>query len=170
MRLMSNQTNDRVVNIQLHALERLSATLDAEGIEHFNHANVDVLLSQKQDWELYHLIGDVMRNPQKIAHKIDLEPTFSTSSIHKSVKTSSVSRWQRYWPTLAMTAAVVSVAWVARPVVEQMQGSQTAAQFARSHTQSLTASARLQSYVRAHRDLSGPAVVQVMPLVDGTTK
>lgn len=182
---MSNQLNgqkdDHIVNLELYSLERLSASIDAEDLDFFDQERIDLLLSQKQDWEIYHLIGDVMRNPSlalklssNLAHQItlrvDQEPALVMSSPQKSYPNPVASRWQRFWPTFAMAAAVASVVWVARPVVEQMQGSQTAPQFARVNTPSLAASARLNSYVRAHRDLSGPAVVQARPSLDEVVK
>jgi sigma-E factor negative regulatory protein RseA len=182
---MSNQFNNQVVNIKLHALERLSATLDAEDIDTIDQLRMDDLLAQQQDWELYHLIGDVMRSPelalkpvtnltQKIAFKIDQEPALSSADVKNAVNSANIvvhsSRWQRYWPSLAMAAALASVVWVAQPIIKQMEGSQNAAQFARAKTESITSSTRLYSYVRAHRDLSGPAVVQTRPVVDGTVK
>jgi sigma-E factor negative regulatory protein RseA len=178
---MSNQNNGQVVDLELYSLERLSASIDAEEFVLSDQKGIDLLLSKKQDWEIYHLIGDVMRNPDlalkpsanlahQIAQRVDQEPALVMPATHKSNLTSGPSRWQRYWPTFAMAAAVASVVWVARPVIEQMQNTQTSAQFARVTTPSLTASARLNSYVRAHRDLSGPAVVQVRPSIDEVVK
>jgi len=178
---MSNQNNDQIVYLELYSLERLSASVDAEDFDFSDKARVDLLLSQKQNWDMYHFIGDVMRNPdlafkpstklvEQIAQRVDQEPTLVMSPPQISNLAPTPSLWQRYWPTFAMAAAVASVVWVVRPVIDQMQGTQTAAQFARVNNPSLTASARLNSYVRAHRDLSGPAVVQVRPSIDEVVK
>jgi sigma-E factor negative regulatory protein RseA len=182
---MSNQHNgqkdDQIVYLELYSLERLSANVDAEDLEFFDQERIDLLLSQKQNWEIYHLIGDVMRNPDlalnlssnlahQIALRVDQEPALVMPSPQKLNLNPAASRWQRFWPTLAMAAAVASVVWVARPVIEQMQGTQTAPQFARANNFSLAASARLNTYVRAHRDLSGPAVVQARPSIDEVVK
>lgn len=182
---MSNQHNGQkdshIVNLESFSLESLSASVDAEDLDHFDQERIDLLLTQKQNWELYHLIGDVMRSPNlalklssnladQIAKRVDQEPVLVMPSPQKLNVNPTTSRWQRFWPTLAMAAAVASVVWVARPVIDQMQGTQTAPQFARANNPSLATSARLNSYVRAHRDLSGPAVVQARPSLDEVVK
>jgi sigma-E factor negative regulatory protein RseA len=182
---MSNQHNgqkdDQIISLELFSLERLSANVDAEDLELFDQEHIDSLLSQKQNWEIYHLIGDVMRNPElalnlssnlahQIALRVDQEPALFIPPSKKLNPNPVASRWQRFWPTLAMAAAVASVVWVARPVIEQMQGTQNAPQFARANNPSLAASAKLNTYVRAHRDLSGPAVVQARPSLDEVVK
>jgi sigma-E factor negative regulatory protein RseA len=177
----SDHENDQVVNLALYSLERLSASVDAEDLDFSDQKSIDLLISQKQNWEIYHLIGDVMRNPDlalkpstnlamQIAQRVDQEPLLVMSSPQQVYAKPALSKWQRYWPTLAMAAAVASVVWVARPVIEQMQGVQTAPQYTRANNDVLSASAKLNAYVRAHRDLSGPAVVQVRSSVDGAIK
>jgi sigma-E factor negative regulatory protein RseA len=182
---MSNQFNgekdNHIAYLELYSQERLSANVDAEDVDFYDQEGIDLLLSQKQNWEIYHLIGDVMRNPDlalklssnlahQIALRVDQEPTFVMPAPAKLKPNRAVSRWQRFWPTLAMAAAVASVVWVARPVIEQMQGTQSTPYFARANAPSLADSARLNSYVRAHRDLSGPAVVQTRPSLDEVVK
>lgn len=169
---MGSQTNDKVVDLRLFALERLSATLDGEMLEKLDQSHIDSLKAQQHDWEIYHLIGDVMRTADlaikpspKLAHhiaqKIALEPSWSQPQISQPDQPNKPFRWLQYWPTVAMAAAVASVVWVAKPVIEQMRAPNESGQFASGGTPAMTATARLNSYVSAHRGLSGPSIVQM---------
>ncbi len=135
----------------------------------------DVLKTEqgKETWQLYHLIGDALRTPElalppavefssRVAQAIAAEPTILAPGALATEQTTSWMR--RYgWPSFAMAAAVASVVWVARPfLVPEM--TDTAPQVAMSAPASIVASSldpsSVQSYVSAHRQVSGPAAVR----------
>ncbi|MGB3287759.1 MAG: sigma-E factor negative regulatory protein [Burkholderiaceae bacterium] len=113
----------------------------------------------RQVWDTYHLIGDVMRNPDlavkpsdffyaRISKAIDAEPHIVAPR----------SMMRRQGPVrvglsgLAVAAAVASVVWVALPYISGPGSTQPAA------TQVVASSgdeAGLRDYLDAHREIAG---------------
>ena len=135
----------------------------------------DVLKTEqgKETWQLYHLIGDALRTPElalppktefssRVAQAIASEPTILAP--HTLPSQENASWMRRYgWPSFAMAAAVASVVWVARPFfVPEMVNP--AGQIAVTTPSSVVASSidpsSVQSYMSAHRQVSGPASVR----------
>jgi sigma-E factor negative regulatory protein RseA len=149
------------------ALEDASAVFDGEldlqsEVEHHPEH-----LSQ---WSTYGLIGDAMRDPALLkpvsaAFSVRLSAALAREPVHQvnqpvdqavKVKPRSWSNWFA-WPSLAVAAAVVSVVWVAQPLL--------APEDAASPALVLTESAELDpavinDYMDAHRQLSGPIAVR----------
>lgn len=161
---MHNVSHPKVVDLSDRALERLSAAMDGE-LE--SGHPLDPTAMSRQDWDLYHLIGDVLRTPElalanmrladKVAQSVEQLPTYQIQAVQADSDAPALksASWQDIWPKLAVAAAIVSVVWIAKPVVEQLRSPTTTAQFARNDVQSLSPAGKMSAYVRAHRGLSG---------------
>lgn len=147
-------------------------------------AQEDVSLAVKhcenKDWAAYHLIGDVMRRSElltpvsesfavRMAAALEREPEhrLPRQSPVKANKQSPASGWKRWfaWPTVAVSAAVASVVWVAQPLFDQNQRPQVAYLEPAS---SPVSEAVLSDYTEAHRQLAGPITVQQASYTPGS--
>ena len=164
-----NQSN------QALSIDEVSVSISAwmDGAEH--DAMPEVLKTEqgKETWQLYHLIGDALRTPElalppaadfssRVAQAIAAEPTILAPGALAARET--IPWMRRYgWPSFAMAAAVASVVWVARPFFVPAMGD-SPAQVAVSAPASTVVSrldpAAVQSYVSAHRQVSGPVAVR----------
>ena len=157
------------------SLDEVSVSISAwmDGAEH--DAMPESLKTEqgKETWQLYHLIGDALRTPElalppaadfssRVAQAIAAEPTILVPG---ALAARESTPWMRRygWPSFAVAAAVASVVWVARPFfVPEM--TRSAAQVAVSAPATAVASSldpsTVQSYVSAHRQLSGPVGVR----------
>jgi sigma-E factor negative regulatory protein RseA len=157
------------------SIDEVSVSISAwmDGAEH--DALPEVLKTEqgKETWQLYHLIGDALRSPElalppaaafssRVSQAIAAEPTVLAPSAQAAREETTWIR--RYgWPSFAMAAAVASVVWVARPFfVPEM--SHSPAQVAVTSPATTVASSldpsTVQSYVSAHRQVSGPVAVR----------
>ncbi len=129
-------------------------------------------------WELYHLIGDILRTPglalpaalsmqQRVSLALQNEPAIIAAAKPASKAKSDVRFWGKaVWPSVAMAAAVASVIWVAKPFLlpelfspaEQVAES-VPAQPSRAMEVALNAPV-VRDYVNTHREMSGPANVR----------
>jgi sigma-E factor negative regulatory protein RseA len=167
--LKHNQGNQDIL------VEEVSVTISAwmDGAE--LEAMPDVLKTEqgKETWQLYHLIGDALRTPElalppaadfssRVAQAIAAEPTIIAPGALAARENNTWMR--RYgWPSFAMAAAVASVVWVARPFfVPEMLDSpaQVAVSAPAGKVASSLDPSTVQSYVSAHRQVSGPAAVR----------
>ncbi len=150
-------------------LNRLAAYLDTE--------------EGQADWDLYHLIGDVVRTPelalsvsagfhQRFVEALDQEP----SIVAAPRRPASRRFMARYgFPGLAAAAAVASVTWVAQPYfggqgapVEFSAAVQPAARpaivqataVARTAPATQQVDVSLGEYLDAHRQISGRSAIR----------
>ncbi len=167
--LKQNQGNRNI------SIDEVSVSISAwmDGDEQASMPDVLKTEQGKETWQLYHLIGDALRTPElalpptvefssRVSQAIAAEPTILAPGALAAGQSTSWMR--RYgWPSFAMAAAVASVVWVARPfLVPEM--SDSAPQVAVSSPARIVASnldpSTVQSYVSAHRQVSGPAAVR----------
>jgi len=157
------------------SIDEVSVSISAwmDGDEQASMPEVLKTEQGKETWQLYHLIGDALRTPElalppatefssRVAQAIAAEPTILAP--HSLPANDNASWMRRYgWPSFAMAAAVASVVWVARPFFVPEMVNQTA-QVAVTSPSSVVASSLdpsvVQSYVSAHRQVSGPASVR----------
>lgn len=163
----------------------LSAVMDgeasAEGIELG-------LVSVRQRWTLYHLIGDVLREPtaavpvsaefsarmtaalaRETAHGVSVAPPAQKQPQQR------LPKWRQAvlaWPGLAVAAAVASVVWVAQPLFGLEQEAQQAMSVAQNEPVNsavqIVERARPESdYVSAHRQMAGPIAVRQVAFTPG---
>jgi sigma-E factor negative regulatory protein RseA len=127
----------------------------------------------QQTWQMYHLIGDVLRTPElaqrptdnfskRLSDALAAEPTILVPAVARSRRSAS---WMRRYglPGFAMAAAVASVVWVARPLfVPEVSGGlgQVAASAPLNILASRDDTASVQSYLDAHRQIAGPTAVR----------
>ncbi len=127
----------------------------------------------RETWQMYHLIGDVLRTPElahlpssafskRLSDAIADEPTILAPA---AARANRPATWMRRYglPSFAMAAAVASVVWVARPFfIPEM--SATHSQVASSAPLNMLASrddtASVQNYINAHRQIAGPTAVR----------
>jgi sigma-E factor negative regulatory protein RseA len=148
------------------ALENLSAVFDGESDLLSKAEQAPEHLSQ---WAAYGLIGDAMRDsallkPVSADFRSRMSAALAREPAHQgsrpsdpavSVKPKAWSGWFT-WPSVAVAAAVVSVIWVAQPLIAPEDSSPAIV---------LTESAELDpavvhDYMDAHRQLSGPIAVR----------
>jgi sigma-E factor negative regulatory protein RseA len=149
----------------------ISAWMD--GAEHVAMPEVLKTEQGKETWQLYHLIGDTLRTPElalppvadfssRVAQAIAAEPTILAPAALAARKPIP---WMRRvgWPGFAMAAASASVVWVARPffVPEMLDSSAQVAVSAPANTVTSNLDpSTVQSYVSAHKQVSGPVAVR----------
>lgn len=158
----------------------LSAFIDGEaGDEDFSDAlsNADA----RADWDVYHLIGDVMRSPAlaqplnagfaaKVSAAIAAEPAI-VAAPRRNTTTRRRKFVTRYGlPGLAAAAAVASVTWMAQPYFLP-GGSGTSSPAIASSVEAgrLPAGVQLADYLDAHRQYSGLNSVRQVSVSVGTT-
>lgn len=119
----------------------------------------------RQVWDTYHLIGDVLRNPDlaikpsdlfyaRVSKAIDAEPHVLAPRAphrHKLVR--------KGLSGLAVAAAVASVAWVVIPNSSNPDGAATAPTEVMASADTADDGA-LRDYLDAHRDITGLGPVQ----------
>lgn len=153
--------------------EWLSAFIDGEtGDEDFSDALGKPGL--RADWDVYHLIGDVMRSPglaqplhagfsAKVAAAIASEPAIVAAPRR------AVARRRKFvtrygLPGLAAAAAVASVTWMAQPYFLPAglgrNNATLAANVGAADAGRLPAGVQLADYLDAHRQYSGLSSVR----------
>jgi sigma-E factor negative regulatory protein RseA len=153
--------------------EWLSAFIDGEtGDEDFSDALARS--GARADWDVYHLIGDVMRSPglaqplhagfsAKVAAAIAAEPAIVAAPRRAGVRRRKfVTRYGL--PGLAAAAAVASVTWMAQPYFAPgglgRPGATMASNVGPVDTGRLPAGVQLADYLDAHRQYSGLSSVR----------
>lgn len=133
--------------------QALSAFMDGEGADAWP-LDLDTPKG-RQDWDTYHLIGDVLRSPGlsiqvsekwrvRLAGALEAEPTLMAPR-------RGGRAWRFGLSGLAAAAAVASVAWVAQPYFST--GTSPAPVLADGRN---TEAPALLEYVDAHRELANP--------------
>jgi sigma-E factor negative regulatory protein RseA len=141
--------------------ESLSAWVDGE------QSDVDASdFSSEQarrNWDTYHLIGDVLRNSElavkpsaafhaRLSRALDAELPIVAPQRRRSPFRLGLS-------SMAVVAAVATVAWVAQPYV--MSGPATGSFEVRALADaSINETPVLRDYVEAHRQMAGPNAVR----------
>jgi sigma-E factor negative regulatory protein RseA len=117
----------------------------------------------RQVWDTYHLIGDVLRNPELAIKPSDLFFARITKAVDAEPHIVAPRALRRHGTIrmglsgLAVAAAVASVAWVALPYFKGPQDG------APVHTQVIASAAddaALHDYLDAHRDMAGVGPVR----------
>jgi len=153
--------------------EWLSAFIDGEtGDDDFSDALAQS--GMKADWDVYHLIGDVMRSPglaqplhagfsAKVAAAIASEPAIVAAPRRNGARRRKfVTRYGL--PGLAAAAAVASVTWMAQPYFApgglNGNGATMASNVGAVDNGRLPAGVQLADYLDAHRQYSGLSSVR----------
>jgi len=157
----------------------LSAFIDGEaGDEDYTDALAHA--DARADWDVYHLIGDVMRSPAlaqplnagfsaKVAAAIAAEPAIvAAPRRNTTVRRKFVTRYGL--PGLAAAAAVASVTWMAQPYfLPGGTGRNSPAIASSVDAGRLPAGVQLADYLDAHRQYSGLSSVRQVSVSVGTT-
>jgi len=168
MTTVLNQDN-QLTESEASDLEKLSALLDGQAT---SEDWPERLYEQQERWSTYQLIGDAMREPElarpiSTAFTARMSAALARESAHSGVAAAQSLQqplpvakpaWGlRFWPSLAVTAAVVSVIWVAQPIFQQGQSPALA-------PMAIVDNPRVDSvaldYADAHRHFSGPIAVR----------
>ena len=158
----------------------LSAFIDGEaGDEDYTDALAHA--DARADWDVYHLIGDVMRSPAlaqplnagfsaKVAAAIAAEPAI-VAAPRRSTTVRRRKFATRYGlPGLAAAAAVASVTWMAQPYfMPSGSGRNNPAIASSVDAGRLPAGVQLADYLDAHRQYSGLSSVRQVSVSVGTT-
>ncbi|OZI30425.1 hypothetical protein CAL29_20555 [Bordetella genomosp. 10] len=145
----------------------VSAWMDGEGFEEW----LDGLevAEGRETWDTYHLIGDVMRNPElaitpspgfsaRLSAALDNELTIVAAPRKRRFARPS---WRLGLSGAAMAAAVASVVWVAQPLL----GGGTPSQETRVIADATPAASSaeepvLSDYLEAHMQMAGPSAIR----------
>ncbi len=126
----------------------------------------------RQVWDTYHLIGDVLRSEElaikpsdlfyaRISKAIDAEPAIVAPHRRKSASV------RIGLSSLAVAAAVASVAWVAAPYFSTVPNVAPTQVLASASTGD---DAGLRDYVDAHRQLAGASPVRQVSFDSGMSR
>jgi sigma-E factor negative regulatory protein RseA len=154
--------------------ESVSAWMDGEGTEEWLDG-LDVA-EGKETWDTYHLIGDVLRNPEL---SIDPSPAFRTRlsvALANELPIVAPRRrsplrpvWRFGLSGFAAAAAVASVAWVAQPYMSGNADAPTAeTRVLADASTATTDDSSLSDYLEAHRQLAGPTAIRQVSFDVGT--
>ncbi|ANN66225.1 sigma-E factor negative regulatory protein [Bordetella bronchialis] len=144
----------------------VSAWMDGEGTEEW----LDGLevAEGKETWDTYHLIGDVLRNPEL---SITPSPAFQarlSAALANELPIVAPRRRRALRPSwrfglsgFAVAAAVASVAWVAQPYLAGTSDAPTAeTRVLADASTTAVDDPSLSDYLEAHRQLAGPTAIR----------
>lgn len=144
----------------------VSAWMDGEGSEEW----LDGLevAEGKETWDTYHLIGDVLRNPElsitpSAAFHARLSAALANELPIVAPRRRRVLRpaWRFGLSGFAVAAAVASVAWVAQPYLSGDVDAPTAETRVLADASTVSADdPSLSDYLEAHRQLAGPTAIR----------
>jgi sigma-E factor negative regulatory protein RseA len=165
------ESSESLVGLSDEAL--LSAWMDGEDCGDYGHSRNDGV-QNRQVWETYHLVGDVLRNPDlairtsaafraRLTRALDAElPIVAAPKRRASPLRLGISG-------LAVAAALVAVVWVAQPYLTD--GAASGARVAEANYTNASASAAddatLSEYLEAHRQMAGPSAVRQVSFANG---
>lgn len=154
----------------------VSAWMDGEGTEEW----LDGLevAEGKETWDTYHLIGDVLRNPElsinptqafraRLSVALSNELPIVASPRRREIRPA----WRFGLSGFVAAVAVASVAWVAQPFMSDSSDVPTAD--TRVIADASTAAVddpNLSDYLEAHRQLAGPTAVRQLSFDVGTRR
>lgn len=145
--------------------ESVSAWMDGEGTEEW----LDGLsVSEgKETWDTYHLIGDVLRNPElSIPPSAAFRARFTVALDNELTMVAAPRRrllgpsWRFGLSGFAVAAAVATVAWVAQPYLVGGNAPSGETRVIADASSSVSEDASLSDYLEAHRQLAGPTAVR----------
>ncbi len=153
----------------------LSAWMDSEECGDYGQSTHDGQ-QDRQVWDTYHLIGDVMRNPDlaiktssafrtRVSRALDSElPIIAAPKRRLSLRFGLSG--------LAVAAAVATVVWVAQPFVgdDDVGGRTQVADATASGTNVSLDDASLGDYLEAHRQMAGPSAVRQVSFAGGADR
>ena len=134
--------------------EQISLLMDGE-LDGDASAQLVSGMKEQDDWHLYHLIGDAMRDPEGFRADLDLdcskaihaEPTILAPVPHKT----NLHKANRYaWSAAASFAAVMLVGWIAL----QNSGNSPVPKQVAQATHLDVIKSRLGDYLLAHQEVS----------------
>ncbi|MDH2919198.1 MAG: sigma-E factor negative regulatory protein [Sideroxydans sp.] len=144
---------------------KISALMDGELFaDEANHviAELKSQSSAQQDWQIYHLIGDVLRQPEAITREVG-------SAVHERLQLEAVILAPQRSMTekarnIALSAAasvmaVVAVSWMAMQATPN-KSAQLAAQTSALTRASFVLKPQVNAYLLAHQELSPSSDVQ----------
>lgn len=178
------QSKETVVIEHTETRELVCALVDGE----LDQADVPRAIAgcESGDWATYHLIGDIMRRSDavvpvsktfaaRMAAALEREPAHSSAPVRTTSRAQDseggmeISGWRRWiaWPTIAVSAAVASVVWVAQPLFldEPSQVAQTT-----PAVTPVVSESALSDYTEAHRQWAGPISIQQASFMPGGTQ
>jgi len=152
--------------------QHVSALMDGELFDEEAESVLDRLKREQEgqgDWLMYHLIGDVLRQPDHVHadisaslhERLQAEPTVlapRSRAVHRA-------RWFAISAAASVMALVV-VAWLSAKVMPQSQQQQYASeqqqysQYSNVRPASLSAKRSLNDYLMAHQEFSSANNVQ----------
>ena len=153
-------TAKSVVETDISLEESVSAWMDGESSE-FNFPDLSTEQGRRT-WDTYHLIGDALRNADlavspsagfhaRLSRALDAELPIVAPQRRRSPLRLGLS-------SLAVAAAVATVAWVAQPYI--MGGSSRPAETRTLADASINETPVLRDYLEAHRQMAGPSAVR----------
>ncbi len=133
----------------------------ADGEEEFRPEDLDSPYG-RQVWDQYHLIGDVLRNPDLAIKPSDLFYARISKAIDAEPPIVAPNALSRQRPIrvglsgLAVAAAVASVVWVAMPYFVSTDTAPEAQQMVASTVDD----SHLRDYLSAHQEIAGASPVR----------
>lgn len=153
-------TAKSVVETDISLEESVSAWMDGESSD-FNVPDLSTEQGRRT-WDTYHLIGDALRNSDlavspstdfhaRLSRALDAELPIVAPPRRRSPLRFGLS-------SLAVAAAVATVAWVAQPYI--MGGSTQSIETRTLADASGNETPVLRDYLEAHRQMAGPSAVR----------
>jgi sigma-E factor negative regulatory protein RseA len=167
-----SESSESLVGLSDEAL--LSAWMDGVECGDYGNSRNDGV-QNRQVWEIYHLVGDTLRNPDlaiktsgafraRLTRALDAElsivaaPKRRASSLRLGIS------------GLAAVAALAAVVWAAQPYLNDGGSSGTRvaeANYASAGNTSAVDDAALGDYLEAHRQMAGPSAVRQVSFANG---
>jgi sigma-E factor negative regulatory protein RseA len=185
--MMNQQHLDSSVNIELSALESLSACMDGELTDAGQEQLLDRIKAQpagapdclRSDWSLYHCIGDALRSDElatrpagfnaRLAERLAAEPYVYAPQVARA-NAARYATGRRWFKPASLAASVAAVAVVAGMVMLQTgskdggpQIAQTAQTPAPTQVAEAVPVAVPSAYVAAHRQYASGLAVPGTP-------
>ncbi|VFR47190.1 Sigma factor RpoE negative regulatory protein RseA [plant metagenome] len=153
-----------------HWGETLSAYLDGERVDNWP-VDLDTPAG-RQTWDTYHLIGDVLRNPELAIQPSQAFSTRLSRAIEDEMPIVAAPRRKHLrvgLSGLAVAAAVASVVWVAQPYLSQEPPGSVQV-LAEATPGAGASSPALGAYLEAHREVAGPSAVRQVSFEPGAMR
>ena len=156
--------NAQTTSTDVSNREILSAWLDGQPMDDHELPSIQV---NRQVWDTYHLIGDVMRSndlavqPSTQFHARLSRALDAELPIVAAPRRALRGAWRMGLSGAAMAAAVATVVWVAQPsLVGGNADGSGASQVLADATPSVADDTALSAYLEAHRQMAGPSAIR----------
>ena len=146
--------------------QQISALMDGELFDDEAEALLDKLKRKPdthEEWQTYHLIGDVLRQPDHAYPNISITMRERLQAEPTVLAPSSRVRHDARWFALSAAASVLAltlVAWMSMQVGSESAPQMAMQQSAALRPASLAVNKRLNDYLMAHQEFSPRADVQ----------